>query len=180
MFHTAFRPHQVHPSVFIAPGAIVVGDVTLAEDCSVWFHASLRGDTEPILVGAGTNIQEGAIFHADPGFPAIVGAGVTVGHGAIVHGARVGNNVVVGMRAVLLNGAVIGEDSVVGAGALVTEGKDFPPGSLIVGSPAKVVRSLTPAEIDRVRDAAQTYIARARAFKQAGLPAPLSEETPHG
>src|SRR5690554_5944125 len=100
-FHTTFRRNQIDPSVFIAPGAIIVGDVTLSAECSVWFHASLRGDAEAILVGPRTNIQEGVIFHADPGYPAVVGTGVTIGHGAIVHGARIGNNCVIGMRATL-------------------------------------------------------------------------------
>jgi carbonic anhydrase/acetyltransferase-like protein (isoleucine patch superfamily) len=165
-FHTTFRAYQVHESVFIAPGAVVVGDVTLAEACSVWFHASLRGDVESIIVGQRTNIQEGAIFHADPGFPAMVGVGVTIGHGAIVHGARIGDNTVIGMSAVLLNGAQIGADSLVGAGALVTEGKVFPAGSLILGSPAKLVRSLSPEEIARNRHAAEVYVERAHAFRQ--------------
>ncbi|MEZ4729057.1 MAG: gamma carbonic anhydrase family protein [Caldilineaceae bacterium] len=164
-FHTEFRPHQIHPTVFLAFGAVVVGDVTLSEECSVWFHASLRGDVEPIVIGARTNIQEGAIFHVDPGFPVQVGVGVTVGHGAIVHGATVGDNVIVGMRSTILNGAVIGADSIVGANSLVTEGKQFPPGSLIIGSPARVVRALTPEEIERNRLAADTYVRRAAAFK---------------
>lgn len=172
MFHTSFRPNQIHPSVYLAPGAVVVGDVTISAECSVWFHASLRADVEAIWIGARTNIQEGAIFHADPGFPVMVGSGVTIGHGAIVHGARIGNNSVIGMRAVLLNGAVIGEDSLVGAAALVTEGKVFPPGSLILGSPARVVRSLTPEEIERNRHAAEIYIQRAQAFRQAGAATP--------
>jgi carbonic anhydrase/acetyltransferase-like protein (isoleucine patch superfamily) len=91
MFHTKFRPHQLHPSVWLAPGVIVVGVVTIAQECGVWFNASLRGDTEAILIGPRTNIQEGAIFHADPGYPVVVGADVTIGHGAIVHGARIGD-----------------------------------------------------------------------------------------
>ena len=164
MFHTAFRPNQVHASVWLAPGAIVVGDVTLGEACGVWFHASLRGDTEAILIGARTNIQEGAIFHADPGFPVVVGSDVTIGHGAIVHGARIGNQAVIGMRATLLNGSMIGSQSLVGAGALVTEGKEFPQGVLILGSPAKIVRDLTPEEIERNQRAAAIYVQRAQAF----------------
>lgn len=163
-FHTAHRPDQIHPTVFIAQHAVIVGDVTLAERCSVWFHATLRGDVEPIHIGPGTNIQEGAVFHVDPGFPIMVGAGVTIGHRAIVHGATVHDNVIIGMGSTVLNGAVIGENSIVGANALVTEGKIFPPGSLILGSPAKVVRTLTDAEIARIRHGAETYVARAAAF----------------
>lgn len=163
-FHTTLRANQIHASVFVAPTAVIVGDVTLSADCSVWFHASLRGDAEAILIGARTNIQEGVIFHADPGYPAVVGTGVTIGHGAIVHGARIGNNCIIGMRATLLNGATIGENSLVGAGALITEGKTFPPGVLIMGMPAKVVRELTPEEIEKNRRAADVYVARAQAF----------------
>ena len=173
MFHTEFRPHQIHASVWLAPSAIVVGDVTLAEACGVWFNASLRGDTESITIGARTNIQEGAIFHADPGFPVVVGTDVTIGHGAIVHGARIGDQAVIGMRATLLNGATIGAQSLVGAGALVTEGKEFPAGVLILGSPAKVVRDLTPEEIARNQRAAAIYVQRAAAF-QRGITLPPS------
>jgi carbonic anhydrase/acetyltransferase-like protein (isoleucine patch superfamily) len=165
MFNTTFRPHQIHPTVWLAPSAIVVGDVTLDEECGVWFNASLRGDTEAVHVGPRTNIQEGAIFHADPGFPAIVGADVTIGHRAIIHGARIGDLAVIGMGAILLNGAEVGAQSLVGAGALVTEGKKFPEGVLIVGSPARVVRELTPEEIERNRRAADIYVQRAKAFR---------------
>jgi len=172
-YHTAFRPGQVNPTVWLAPGAVVVGDVTLDEEVSVWFHASLRADLERIHIGAGSNIQEGAIFHADPGFPALIGRGVTIGHGALVHGATVGDNTVIGMRATLLNGATVGPDSLVGAGALVTEGKVFPPGVLIVGAPAKVVRDLSPDEIARNRRAAAIYIQRAAAFR-VGLELPAT------
>lgn len=168
MFQTKFRPDQIHPSVFIGQGAVIVGDVTLAEACSVWFNATLRGDTTPIKIGPGTNIQEGAIFHADPGYPAIIGGGVTIGHGAVIHGAKVGNNILIGMRAVLLNGVVLGENCLVGANALLTENKVFPPGSLILGSPASAIRLLTPEEIERNRRTAAIYVERARAFKAAG------------
>jgi carbonic anhydrase/acetyltransferase-like protein (isoleucine patch superfamily) len=166
-FQTTFRPEQCHPTVFVATHAIVVGDVTLAAEGSVWFHATLRGDVEPIRIGPRTNIQEGAVLHVDPGYPVTIGAGVTVGHRAIVHGATVGDNVIIGMGSTVLNGAVIGENSIVGANALVTEGKHFPPGSLILGSPAKVVRALTADEIERIRQGAATYVARADAFKRA-------------
>lgn len=164
MFHTDFRPAQIHPSVFVGQGAVIVGDVTLDEECSVWFNASLRGDTDPILVAAGSNIQEGAILHADPGFPATIGAGVTIGHGAVVHGATVGRNCLIGIRSVLLNGVVVGENSIVGANALLTQGKVFAPGSLILGSPAKVVRTLSADEIEMIRITARRYVARAQAF----------------
>ncbi len=158
------HPEQIHPSVFLAQGAVVVGDVTLHAQSGVWFNATLRGDVEAIVLGPRSNIQEGCILHADPGFPAVIGADVTVGHGAVVHGARVGDNCIIGIRAVLLNGAVIGENSIVGAGALVTEGKVFPPGSLILGMPARVVRALTDEEIAGNRLSAARYVERAAAF----------------
>jgi carbonic anhydrase/acetyltransferase-like protein (isoleucine patch superfamily) len=182
MFHTEFRAHQIHPTVFLAQGAVVVGDVTLAEYVSVWFNATLRGDTDPIMVGARSNIQEGAIFHADPGFPVVVGAGVTIGHGALIHGARIGNRALIGMRAVLLNGAVIGDNSLVGAGSLVPEGKVFPPNVLILGSPAKIVRELSEEEMSRNQRGAEIYVERAQAFKAAAAnrshPAALHGESP--
>jgi len=165
VFNTQFRPEQIHPSVFVAQGAVIVGDVSLAEECGVWFNATLRGDTDPIVVGPRTNIQEGAILHADPGFPTVIAAGVTVGHGAVVHGVKVGANSLIGIRAILLNGVVVGENCIVGANALLTPGKQFPAGSLILGFPAKVVRELTPAEIEGNRHTAQRYVERAQAFK---------------
>lgn len=165
MIQTQFRPELIHPTVFIAPGAVVVGDVILEEEVSVWFNATLRGDTTPVTIGSGSNIQEGCILHADPGFSAIVGAGVTMGHGAVVHGARIGDNTLIGIRSVLLNGVVVGENCMVGACALLTEGKKYPPGSLIVGAPARVVRFLTPEEIERNRLTAQRYMEKAQAFK---------------
>lgn len=167
MFQTQFRPEQIHPTAFIAQGAVIVGDVTLGEECSVWFNATLRGDSMPLTIGPRTNIQEGCIFHADPGFPAIIGAGVTIGHGAVVHGAEVGDNSLIGIRSVLLNGVVVGENCIVGACALLTQGKEFPPGSLIMGAPAKVIRPLTPEEIERNRRSAEEYVKRSRAFMQA-------------
>jgi len=165
---TAFHRETIHPATFIAPGAVVIGDVTLGEQASVWFNATLRGDVESITVGPRSNVQEGCIFHADPGYPTVIGADVTVGHGAVVHGARVGDNCIVGIRAVLLNGSVVGENSIVGACALLTEGKVYPPNSLILGIPAKVVRELTLEEVEPNRGSAARYVARALAFSQTG------------
>ena len=164
-YDVSWRPELVAPSAFIAPGAVVVGDVTLEAQVNIWFNAVLRGDTEPLRIGAGSNVQDGAVVHADPGFPAVVATGCTIGHNAIVHGARVGDNALVGMGAILLNGVVVGRDSIVGAGALLTQGKRFPPTSLILGSPARVVRSLSPAEIESNRASAQAYVAKAAAFR---------------
>jgi carbonic anhydrase/acetyltransferase-like protein (isoleucine patch superfamily) len=160
------RGELVHASAYIAPGAVVVGDVTLEENASVWFCAVLRGDTEPIRVGRGSNIQDGAVLHADPGSPCVIGAGVTVGHRAIVHGAQVGDNVVVGMGSIILNRAQIGENSIIAAGAIVTEEMAVPPGSLVMGVPAKVRRPLTDEEIARNRWAAEHYVANAKRYRQ--------------
>jgi carbonic anhydrase/acetyltransferase-like protein (isoleucine patch superfamily) len=166
-FNTRFRPQQIHPSVFIAAGVIIVGDVTLRENASVWFNAVLRGDTEALTIGAGSNIQDGAILHADPGFPTMIGAGCTIGHSAIVHGASISDNTLVGMGAIALNGAVVGENCIIGAGALLTQEKVFPPGSLILGSPAKVIRPLTENEIIANRLSAEGYVQKAAAFKKS-------------
>ena len=160
-----FEADKTHPSAWIAPGAVVVGDVHLAEEASVWFNAVLRGDTEPIRIGARSNIQDLSMVHADPGFPAVIGSDVTVGHRAIVHGAQVGNNALIGMGAILLNGVQVGEQCIVGAGALLTQGKIFPPRTLILGSPAKVVRDLTEADFQMIAESAAHYVERARQYR---------------
>lgn len=167
-YNTQFQPELIHPSVFVGQGAVIVGEVHLAEGCGVWFNATLRGDTTPVRIGSRTNIQEGAVLHADPGFPAVVGEGVTIGHGAVVHGATVGNNSLIGIRAVLLNGVVVGRDCVVGANSLLPPGNVYPAGVLILGSPAKVMRELSPEEIEANRQTAQGYVEKARAFRQSG------------
>lgn len=141
----ARRP-RIDDSVYVAWNAEVAGDVTLASGASVWFSASVRGDVAPIEIGERSNIQDGAVVHTDTGAPCRVGADVTVGHGAILHSCVVEDGSLVGMGAILLNGAVIGAGSVVGAGALVTQGKVFPPRSLILGSPAALVRELSEEE----------------------------------
>ena len=144
---------------WIAPDAHVMGAVTLGRDVGVWFGAVIRGDNAPITIGAGTNVQEGAMLHVDPGFPLSVGPGCTIGHHAIVHGCTLGENVLIGMGATVMNGAVIEPNSMVGAGALVTEGKTFPAGSLIVGSPARAVRTLDAAGVAGLRSSAAHYVA---------------------
>jgi carbonic anhydrase/acetyltransferase-like protein (isoleucine patch superfamily) len=153
---------------WVAPEAQVIGNVTLGRDVGIWFSAVLRGDNDPIEIGEGTNVQDGVIVHTDPGFPVVIGAGCTIGHRAIIHGCTIGGNTLVGMGAIILNGARIGRNCLVGAGALVTEGKIFPDNSLIVGSPAKIVRSLDDAAVERLRASAVHYAANARRFK-AGL-----------
>ncbi len=155
-------------SAWIAPDAHVIGRVTLGEQASVWFGAVIRGDNEPIAIGARTNIQEGAMLHSDPGAPLTVGAEVTVGHHAILHGCTVGDGSLIGMGATVLNRAVIGRHCIVGANALVTEGKAFPDFSLIVGAPAKAVRTLDPATAEQLRASAEHYVANAARIR-AGL-----------
>lgn len=147
---------------WVAPSADLIGEVILAEDASVWFGAVLRGDNTPIHVGARANIQEGAVCHSDPGAPLTIGADVTVGHRAVLHGCTVGDGALIGMGAILLNRAVIGPGSIVGAGAVVTEGKEFPENSLILGSPARVVRTLDDASRTVLRLSAAHYVDKAR------------------
>jgi carbonic anhydrase/acetyltransferase-like protein (isoleucine patch superfamily) len=161
-------------SYWIAPDAMVIGNVRLASGVGVWFGAVLRGDQEPIVIGADSNVQEHSVFHTDHGFPLTVGAGCTIGHRAILHGCTVGDNVLVGMGAIVLNGARIGRDCLVGAGAMVTEGKEIPPGSLVLGMPGKVVRPLSVDEIARNRAAAAHYVANWRRF--AGGLAPVGAD----
>ena len=161
------RPTR-HPTAWVAPSADVIGEVLLAEDVSVWFGAVIRGDNTAMPIGARSNIQEGAMLHSDPGSPLTVGEDCTIGHHAILHGCTIGNRVLIGMGATVLNRAVIGDECLVGAGALVTEGKAFPAGSLIVGSPARAVRLLDDAARAMLRVSAQHYVAKARACA-AGL-----------
>ncbi|MTI79294.1 MAG: gamma carbonic anhydrase family protein [Firmicutes bacterium] len=155
---------QVHSSVYIAPGAAVVGRVTLEKNVSIWFNAVIRGDVDEVVVGANTNIQDCCVLHQETGFPCIVGKSVTVGHGAILHGCTIEDNVLIGMGAVVLNGAKVRAGSVIGAGSVVTQNQEIPPNSLALGSPAKVVRELKQKEIEkfsqsagRYREVAKTY-----------------------
>ena len=152
--------------VWGAPSADVIGDARLGEGASVWFGAVIRADNTPILVGARTNIQEGAMLHSDPDAPLTIGDEVTIGHHAILHGCTIGDNVLVGMGATILNNAVIGDDCLIGANALVTEGKVFPAGSLIVGAPAKAVRDLSPEAIAALKLSAAAYAARSRVYAE--------------
>lgn len=150
---------------WIAPGAQVVGNVTIRSGASVWFNAVIRGDNELIEIGVGSNIQDGSVLHTDPGCPLIIGAGCTIGHKAILHGCVIGENSLVGMGATVLNNARIGRNCLIGANALVTEGKDFPDGSLIVGAPAKAVRQLDEQAIEGLRASALHYQANMRRFR---------------
>ncbi len=158
------RKPRFGSSVFVAPGAVVVGDVTIGSCSSVWYNAVLRGDINRITVGHHTNIQDNAVVHLADDFPCLIGNWVTVGHGAIVHACAVGNEVLLGMGSTILDGAVIGRQSIVGANALVTQGMKVPAGSLVLGSPARVMRRLTPDERRRIRTWAEKYVAGARYY----------------
>jgi carbonic anhydrase/acetyltransferase-like protein (isoleucine patch superfamily) len=153
-------------SAWVAPSADLIGEVRLGRDASVWFGTVIRADNTSISVGDGTNVQEGAMLHSDPGAPLMVGKGCTIGHHAILHGCTIADNVLIGMGATVLNHAVIPENCLVGAGALVTEGKTFEPGSLIVGSPAKAVRQLSAEAIAGIRMSAAGYAKKAKAFRE--------------
>jgi carbonic anhydrase/acetyltransferase-like protein (isoleucine patch superfamily) len=158
------RAPQLRPGAWVAHSADLIGDVRLAARASVWFGAVIRADNTPILVGEGSNIQDGAVCHSDPGAPLVIGAGVTVGHQAILHGCTIGAGALVGMGAKVLNHAVVGERCLIGAGALVTEGKVFEPGYLIVGSPARAVRPLTDAELAALDVSAAHYAQKAASY----------------
>jgi carbonic anhydrase/acetyltransferase-like protein (isoleucine patch superfamily) len=150
---------------FVAPTASVMGSVVLEDRANVWFNVVIRGDNELITIGEAVNVQDGSVLHADPGFPLALARGVSVGHKAMLHGCSVGEGSLIGMNSVVMNGAVIGRDSIVGSNALVAEGKRFPDGVLVLGSPGKVVRELKPEEIAGIRAIADGYVERARRFK---------------
>lgn len=158
------RP-QVDEDAFIADSATLIGQVEVGAGASVWFGATLRGDNEPIRLGAGSNIQEACVLHTDPGYPLTIAENVTVGHQAMLHGCTVGEGSLIGIQAVILDGARIGRNCLVGAGALVTAGKEFEDGSLILGSPAKAVRQLKPEEIARMHRNTDNYVQRARQYR---------------
>jgi carbonic anhydrase/acetyltransferase-like protein (isoleucine patch superfamily) len=164
---------EIDESAWIADNARVVGHVHLGPEVSVWFGAVIRGDqSEPIRVGARSNIQDGAVLHSDPGQPLTIGAHVTVGHQAMLHGCTVGEGSLIGIGATVLNGAVIGRGCLVGAGALVTEGKVFPDHCLIIGSPAKVARELTAEQVQGLLRSAALYVARSRTYRDTLKPVP--------
>jgi carbonic anhydrase/acetyltransferase-like protein (isoleucine patch superfamily) len=167
------------PTAFIAPGAVVVGDVTLGAHASVWFNTVVRGDTAPVTVGEGSNLQDNSVVHVDEGQPAVIGARVTVGHRAVVHGCVIGDECLVGMGSIILSGARLGEGSLIGAGALVLEGQVIPPGSLVLGAPGKVVGQVSAAQREGMRGGAAHYRALARSYIERGFarphPSPRSE-----
>jgi len=157
---------RVAASAWVADNAQVMGDVEIGENASVWFGTTVRGDTDTITIGAGSNIQDGSVLHADDGVPLVVGANVTVGHQVMLHGCTIGDGSLIGIGAIVLNGAKIGKHCLVGAGALVTEGKEFPDGSMILGSPARVVKTLSPEQIEGLRQSALHYQQNAERFRK--------------
>jgi carbonic anhydrase/acetyltransferase-like protein (isoleucine patch superfamily) len=160
-----YGPH-IHPSAYVVANATVVGDVTIEEQASVWYGAVLRGDINRIIIGARSNVQDNAVIHLSDDFPAVVGELVTIGHGAIVHACTIDDEVLVGMGAVILDGSEVGARSIVGANALVTVGTKIPPGSLVLGSPAKVVRQLSLAEQEKISYWAHKYVENARIYRE--------------
>ena len=161
---------QIADDTWIAPDANLIGRIVLERAASVWFGSTLRGDNEEIVIGPGSNVQENCVMHTDIGFPLTVGAGCTIGHKAMLHGCTIGDNTLIGMGATVLNGAVIGRNCLIGAGALVTEGKEIPDGSLVVGAPARVVRSLDDAAIEGLRASALHYQQNMRRYRDGLIP----------
>ena len=159
---------RIAPSAFIAPGAFVAGDVTIGDECSIWPGCSLRGDIAPIVIGAHSNIQDGSVVHVADNLPAIVGEWVTVGHKAIVHACEIGNEVLIGMGAIILDGAKIGDRCIIGANATVTMHSVIPPGSLVLGSPAKIKKTLSAEEQAGIRVWAERYVTTSRAYLTRG------------
>jgi carbonic anhydrase/acetyltransferase-like protein (isoleucine patch superfamily) len=161
---------EIHPTAFVAPTAVVMGDVTLGADSSVWYTSVLRGDMAPITIGARSNIQDGTIVHVDEGFPCVIGERVGVGHRAILHGCTVEDDCLVGMGSILLNGCRIGAGSVVAAGAVVPEGMEVPPGSLVMGVPGRIVRKVDPALASRIAGTWSHYVEQAKAHRAGKYP----------
>ena len=158
---------NIHNSVFVAPGAMIIGDVTIGAESSVWFNCVLRGDLEPIRIGCRTNIQDGTVIHMDKEIPCLIGDDVTVGHGAILHSCAIENKALIGMGAILLTGCQIGEEAIVAAGTLVREGQEIPARTIAMGVPAKVRREVTEEEHKRVRDGKDDYVLRGKIMKES-------------
>ena len=151
---------------FIAENATVIGSVVIHNNVSIWFNAVIRGDNDPITIEEGTNIQDGAVLHTDEGIPLNIGKGVTVGHQAMLHGCKIGDNSLVGINAVILNHAKIGKNCIIGANCLITQGKEIPDNSMVLGSPGKIVREVTPEEIEELKHSAEHYIGNFKRFKK--------------
>jgi carbonic anhydrase/acetyltransferase-like protein (isoleucine patch superfamily) len=156
---------QIDPSAWVADSANLIGKVTLGANATVWYGVTIRGDNERITIGPDSNVQEGTVMHTDMGYPMTLGTGVSIGHMAMLHGCTIGDGALIGIQAVVMNGARIGKGCLVGAGALVTEGKEFPDNTLILGSPAKAVRTLAEGDLARLRDIADGYVARGKRYQ---------------
>ena len=165
IYELGSRKPIIAPTAYIAPGAILVGEVILGSESSVWCNAVIRADNTKVTIGARCNIQDGAVLHVDPGVPMALADGVSVGHLAMLHGCTVGENSLIGIKAVVLNHAVIGSNCLIGANALITEGKIIPEGSLVMGSPGRVVRALTTVEIEGLKGNAESYVRRSKLFR---------------
>jgi len=166
---------RIHPTAFVAETCVLRGDVTVGADSSLWFQCVARGDAEPIRIGDRTNVQDGCVLHVDVDCPLEIGNDVTLGHGAIVHGARVHDEVLIAMRATVLSGAIVERRCIIGAGAVVPEKARIPEGSLVLGVPGKVIRSLRPEEIGRILDNARAYVAYAEAYRSGRIGAGMQE-----
>jgi len=160
------RAPHIDPSAYVTESANVIGNVRIEANASVWFGVTIRGDNELIRIGENSNVQDNSVLHTDPGMPLTIERNVTVGHQAMLHGCTIGEGSLIGIQAVILNGAKIGRNCLVGAGAVITEGKEFPDNSLIIGAPAKVVRTLSDEAVARMQHGTQTYVARAQAYKR--------------
>ena len=156
---------QIHASAWVAENAALAGQITLQKDVSIWFNAVLRAEHAPITVGEGSNIQDGTVCHVDPGMPLTIGRSVTVGHKVMLHGCTIGDESLIGINAVILNGAKIGRHCLIGANSLIPEGKEIPDGSLVMGSPGKIVRTLSEAQIEGLKASAMHYVENGRRYK---------------
>jgi len=157
---------KLDPNSWVAPNAVVIGNVELKKDANVWFNATLRGDIEPITVGEGSNIQDGSVIHTDPGCPATIGNNVTVGHLVMLHGCKIEDDCLIGIGSTILNKAKIGKNSIIGANSLITENKVIPERSLVIGSPGKIVRQVTEEEIKHIKENAQHYVENYKKYKK--------------
>ncbi len=155
---------------WIAPTAVVIGNVRLGRNASVWWNAVLRGDNEPITIGENTNVQDGSVLHTDPGYPLVLAANVIVGHMVMLHGCEIGDNSLIGIGSIILNGARIGENCLIGANTLIVENKQIPPNSLVMGSPGKIIREVTPEHIQRMKESAQSYVDRIKVYREGLRP----------
>lgn len=157
---------RIAPSVWVAPNATVIGDVQLADNVSIWWQATVRGDNDPVIIGANTNIQDGSVLHTDDGIPLTIGADVTIGHMVMLHGCTIGDGSLIGIGAVILNNAVIGRQCLIGAKTLIPEGKVIPDRSLVVGSPGRIIRELTDEDLARIDTGTRHYVAAAKHYRE--------------